>query len=58
MVQASVRALAISIGIDLGRRYKDQSTTKLSKLMLAVSGQVHERLRSANVKQARELNLT
>jgi len=31
MVQASVRALAISIGIDLGRRYKDQSTTKIIK---------------------------
>jgi hypothetical protein len=37
MGQASVRSLAISAGIDLGRRYKDQSITKLAKLMLAVS---------------------
>ena len=36
MAQSSVRTLAISAGIDLGRRYKDQSITKLSKLMLAV----------------------
>jgi hypothetical protein len=37
MVQASVRALSIGAGIDLGRTYKDQSITRLSKLMLAVS---------------------
>ena len=53
MTQASVRALAIGAGIDLGRKYKDQSITKLSKLMLAVS----ERLKVlllANVNQAKE----
>jgi hypothetical protein len=38
MTQASVRALAIGAGIDLSRKYKNQSITKLSKLMLAVSG--------------------
>ena len=37
MGQASVRALAIGTSIDLGCRYKDQSITKLAKLMLAVS---------------------
>jgi hypothetical protein len=37
MGQASVRTLAISAGIDLGRNYKDQSITKLAKLMIAVS---------------------
>jgi hypothetical protein len=37
MVQASVRALAIGAGIELGRSYKDQSITRLAKLMLAVS---------------------
>ena len=53
MTQASVRALAIGAGIDLGRKYKDQSITKLSKLMLVVS----ERLKVlllANVNQAKE----
>jgi hypothetical protein len=55
MMQASVRALAISAGLDLGRTYKDQSITKLSKLMLAVSlyGKT-ERVALANIKQARE----
>jgi phage gp36-like protein len=55
MVQASVRALAISAGIDLGRRYKDQSITKLSKLMHAVSlyGKTM-RMALADIKQARE----
>lgn len=37
MGQASVRALAIRAGIDLGRNYKDQSITKLAKLVIAVS---------------------
>ena len=48
-----MRALAIGAGIDLGRRYKDQSITKLSKLMVAVSVNVLERP-FANFKQARE----
>jgi hypothetical protein len=49
MAQASVRTLAIGAGIDLGRRYKDQSITKLSKLMHAVS--VYARsLALANIK--------
>jgi hypothetical protein len=53
MVQASVRALAISAGIDLGHRYKDQSITKLSKLVLAVSVYAMGRP-LAKLKQARE----
>jgi len=53
VVQASVRALAIGAGIDFGRRYKDQSITKLSKLMVAVSVYVLGRP-LANFKQARE----
>jgi hypothetical protein len=35
--QASVRSLAIKAGIDPGCKYKDQSITKLAKLMQAVS---------------------
>ena len=53
MVQASVRALTIGASIDLGRRYKDQSITKLSKLMVAVSVYVLGRPLT-NFKQARE----
>jgi len=49
-----VRALAISAGIDFGRRYKDQSITKLAKLMVAVST-CPKRVPSTNIKQAREM---
>jgi hypothetical protein len=48
-----VRSLATSAGIDLGRRYKDQSITKLAKLMLAVSA-YPKGIPLANIKQARE----
>jgi hypothetical protein len=53
MVQASIRALAIAAGLDMDRTYKDQSITKLSKLMLAV-GAYAKMVTSANSKQARE----
>jgi hypothetical protein len=47
--------LAIGAGIDLGRRYKDQSITKLAKLMVAVSTRAKcKRMPPTNVKQARE----
>ena len=48
-----MRALAIGAGIDLGRRYKDQSITKLAKLMVAVSLYT-KGMPLAKVKQARE----
>jgi hypothetical protein len=48
-----VRGLAIGAGIDLGRRYKDQSITKLAKLMVAVSS-CAKGVPLAKVKQARE----
>ena len=44
---------AISAGINLNRRYRDQSITKLSKVMLAVSTYT-ETGSLANIKQARE----
>jgi hypothetical protein len=53
MFQASVRSLAIVAGIDPGCKYKDQSITKLAKLMQAVSERV-EGLCVADSKQARE----
>jgi hypothetical protein len=53
MGQASVRALAIRAGIDLGRNYKDQSITKLAKLVIAVSAMA-KRVSLANIKKARE----
>jgi hypothetical protein len=52
-MQASVRALAIGAGIDFGRRYKDQSITKLAKLMVAVST-CPKRVPLTDIKQARE----
>ncbi len=48
-----MRALAIAIGIDLGRMYKDQSITKLAKLKVAVST-CSEGVPLAHIKQARE----
>jgi hypothetical protein len=53
MWQASVRALAIRAGIDLGRNYKDQSITKMAKLVIAVSA-FAKRVPLANIKKARE----
>ena len=55
-MQASVRALAIGAGIDFSRRYKDQSITKLAKLMVAAST-CPKRVPSTNIKQAREAEL-
>ncbi len=46
-----MRALAIGAGIDFGRRYKDQSITKLAKLMVAVST-CPKRVPLTNIKQA------
>jgi len=53
MGQASVRALAIQAGIDLDRNYKDQSITKLAKLVIAVSAMAKS-VSLANIKKARE----
>jgi hypothetical protein len=53
MGQASVRALAIRAGIDLDRNYKDQSITKLAKLVIAVSAMAKV-ASLTNFKKARE----